>query len=650
MEYQPLKAAKIKIDGMTCGSCEIMLERKLMKVPGIVKAEVDYRSGMACVYANPNHLPEEEAVRFVIKDAGYHLRDDHTPHPREENGVLKVRIDGMNDVNCERLIREKLKLVDGVDHASVHANRGTANIYYTKKTPSFDELKKTIESMGFRFRHFDEKPIPLEEPPRQKWLEIGACLILIFALYKFLQAFDIVSLVSGSAGEAATYGGILLIGLVAGTSSCLAVTGGLLLSVAAKYNETHQSLSKWQKFKPLLSFNIGRLISYFFFGGLVGILGQSITLSPRMTGYMNIVIALIMLYLALSILKILPKGNFGIHPPKRVSHWIAGLSESEHPLAPAGLGALTFFLPCGFTQSLQLVALASGSFFTGSMTMFIFALGTLPALLGISAISSTVKGSLSRLFLRFSGALVLVLSIFNLNNGLLLTGVDAASLLSTSNQNITVNDPNVVQEADGSQTILMRVTAYGYSPREFTVQGGKPTFVKAMADSDIGGCASVLTAPTFGLTKWLRPGENILGPFTPKQDFLLMCSMGMIRANVRVISDKLEAAGTPDLSKNVFASLPSDAQIVDLVWTNTGYSPPVLEVTGGSPTVVRISATSRVGGCMSTIVFPEFNQSAFVPGPGEAPLPLALETENALPGDYPITCGMGAKMATLRVQ
>ena len=76
---------------------------------------------------------------------------------------------------------------------------------------------------------------------------------------------------------------------------------------------------------------------------------------------------------------------------------------------------LLLFLPCGFTQSLQLVAL--WEFLVGGLTMFIFALGTLPALLGISTISATAKGTFSRLFLRFSGTLVLILAVFNLNSG-----------------------------------------------------------------------------------------------------------------------------------------------------------------------------------------------------------------------------------------
>jgi sulfite exporter TauE/SafE len=47
------------------------------------------------------------------------------------------------------------------------------------------------------------------------------------------------------------------------------------------------------EFIPLLHFNIGRLISYFILGGLIGVLGQFITLSTTMIGTFSKVFLLI---------------------------------------------------------------------------------------------------------------------------------------------------------------------------------------------------------------------------------------------------------------------------------------------------------------------------------------------------------------------
>ncbi len=448
--------------------------------------------------------------------------------------------------SCELLLERKLKTVPGVVHVAVHHRKGTAKITaFAHDLPSMQQLESVIREAGYRVTTEQEiltarQDCRLRNEPeasdQQKWLEIGGALLIIFALYKVLSAYDLVSLAPSTAG-ALTFGGVLVIGLVAGMSSCLAVTGGLLLAMAAKYNETHGSATPPQRLRPLLQFNVGRLVSYFLLGGLVGLLGQSITLNARMTGFMSVAVALIMLYLALTILKIIPKGSLPIRPPKAFAHWIANLSENNHPLAPVALGALTFFLPCGFTQSLQLVALASGSFLSGALIMSIFALGTLPALIGISFISAHAQGTSSRLFLRFAGTLVLVLALFNLTSGLALVGIDVprsiAAAFGAQNTGAPPAPSDTVE--NGVQEVFMAVTGYGYQPNDLTIRSGVP--VRFHVDgTQAGGCTRGFVIPSLGIQKVLAAGDNIF-EFTPQSPGRIpfSCSMGMVRGSFTVI-------------------------------------------------------------------------------------------------------------------
>lgn len=438
----------------------------------------------------------------------------------------------MTCASCELLLERKLKAIPGIKGVSVNHRKGIAEITAdAENLPSEERIASAIRKAGYSLAEDGAPSLSSIPADKRKWMEIGGSLLIIFALYKLLQTFDLVSLAPSTSGVL-SLGGIFVIGLVAGTSSCLAVTGGLLLALAAKHNEVNQAENAWDKFKPLLHFNVGRLISYFVLGGLVGLLGQSITLSTKMTGYMNILVALVMLYLALTILQVIPKGTFPIRPPKKFSRWIAGLSESKHPAAPFTLGAFTFFLPCGFTQSLQLVALASGSFVTGALTMFIFALGTLPSLIGISAISSTARGSFSRIFLRFSGALVLLLALFNLNTGFALTGVDLSQAFTGSNQQNNAAAPTI---RGGVQEIAMKVTRNGYEPQNLTIKAGVPVRWK-VDGTGAAGCTSIMTIPSLNISQALRSGENII-EFTPpaKGQLAFMCSMGMVRGSFNVI-------------------------------------------------------------------------------------------------------------------
>lgn len=452
LEPPPTCTAQLRITGMHCQSCELALERALKKVPGILEANVDHRSGTARITADAVHLPPEILIEQAVHKAGYRL-----------------------------------------------------------------SAEKEQDSCG--------------EAPQEKWLHIAASLILIFALYKIVRTFDLAS-IAPATSDAVSLGGVLLIGLVAGTSSCLAVTGGLLLSVAAKYNEAIRERTAWGKFQPLLHFNVGRLASYFLLGGLVGLLGQAVTLSTRITGYLNIAVAFVMLWLALSMLHIIPKGSCPIRPPKAFARWIAGISESRNPIAPFALGALTFFLPCGFTQSLQLVALASGSFLQGALTMSIFACGTLPSLLGISTISATAKGRFQSLFLRFAGTLVFVLALLNINSGLTLMGFNISRLTPFGGTAVATGMPAIV---NGFQEIAMRIGPGYYEPSHLTVKAGIP--VRWIIDgTEASGCTSVLVVPSLNIVKPLQRGANIV-EFTPAQpgQLAFSCSMGMVSGTITVI-------------------------------------------------------------------------------------------------------------------
>lgn len=382
-----------------------------------------------------------------------------------------------------------------------------------------------------------------DERPSRRFVRAGGMLLLVVALYLVLRQFGVFSLASSVEG-AVGLGTVFLVGLVAATSSCLAVVGGLLLSVSATWSGTHASATRLQKFRPLALFNAGRLGGYFLLGGLAGQVGKSLSLSPYATGVMTVAIALVMIVLGLNILRILPKKYCRLPLPRAMTERIRHLSHSESLGAPLLLGALTFFLPCGFTQSMQLLALGSGSFLAGGLIMLVFALGTLPALLGISVVSSVVEGRPAQWFLHFSGAVVLLLGFLNLQSGLLLTGNDLSQLLPAWSTTDSVaraeSEGFVMIDPQGRQIMSMYVTNSGYTPTTFTIRPGLETWVYAIANDVVSGCASFLVDSAHGLQTPIKQGGNWLGPIakvdlTPQSDFVLTCSMGMMRANVHVM-------------------------------------------------------------------------------------------------------------------
>ena len=244
-------------------------------------------------------------------------------------------------------------------------------------------------------------------------LPIAAALIALFVL---LQKLGVVNLVTTAN---VTYGTAFMIGLIASVSTCMAVVGGLALSVSANFAK------EGDKIRPQVLFHLGRLVSFFVLGGVIGLIGLAFTLGATGTFLLNLLVAVILLILGVNLLDVFPWMK-RLQPtlPSFVSRHIHGLKEMNHTLTPALLGVATFFLPCGFTQSMQIYTLTTGSFFTGALTMFAFALGTLPvlALLSFSSLAIHTKAQ-SGIFFKTAGLVVVFFGLFNLAGALVAAGV-----------------------------------------------------------------------------------------------------------------------------------------------------------------------------------------------------------------------------------
>src|ERR1700681_4805742 len=364
------------------------------------------------------------------------------------------------------------------------------------------------------------------------YIEIGAAFLIIVAVLLALGHLDLLPKQFG-VSETMSYSLVFVIGLVASVSSCIAVTGGLLVAVAAKYTEASTVLTPVQRMRPHIYFNAGRILSYTLLGGAIGALGSALTLSPEINGLLTVVASAVMILLGLQMLKLLPAlTRFLPAMPKSFSHFIHDLAERDTNGGAFVLGAATFFLPCGSTQALQLYVLAKGSFAVGALTMLAFSLGTLPAVLSLSAVSSLATGNLQRHFLKFAGAAVIVLGIANIQYGLVLSGsaMNAAPAVATNVSAAAAPiETSKSQQAEDKQIVVMRIEGYSYIPSQFTVKEGVPVEWRIDA-SEAAGCGRILIAPGLGIRKLLSNNSTTMISFIPPYagEFGFNCGMGMM--------------------------------------------------------------------------------------------------------------------------
>ena len=170
----------------------------------------------------------------------------------------------------------------------------------------------------------------------------------------------------------------------------------------------------------MMLFHGGRLISFAILGGVLGAIGSAIGISFTVTATLGIIASVVMIVLGLNLAGVFEKNMVAL--PSEVFSFFRKIEHQT--AAPFLVGVGTFFLPCGFTQAMQVAALSSGSFFSGFMIMTAFALGTLPMLVLLSfGSASFAQSKHAALFFKSAGVLVIGLGSFTLLAGLAGLGI-----------------------------------------------------------------------------------------------------------------------------------------------------------------------------------------------------------------------------------
>jgi sulfite exporter TauE/SafE len=367
------------------------------------------------------------------------------------------------------------------------------------------------------------------------YLRLGGVVLALAALFFLLSRIDLIP-DDISFGENISYGIVFLIGLLASVSTCIAVTGGLFMSLASKYDERAAHLSSFARFATYLSFNAGRIISYTVFGALIGLAGSALTLSPAAYGVITIVVSALMLVLGVQMLGLLP-GSLRLQMPVAIRRWNETLIERRSRSAAFALGAMTFFLPCGFTQALQLYVLAKADPIAGALTMFVFSLGTLPVLMGLSLATSFSAGNFKRYFFRFAGAAVIVLSLSSIHQGLLLLDLWPSRFAATQQQAaLKQSKLGGVTMQDGKQVANMKVIGLEYVPNRFAVAEGVPVEWRIDA-TEAEGCGRVIVVPKLRITRLMSATAPTVIQFTPSEtgEISFNCGMRMMTPGSKFI-------------------------------------------------------------------------------------------------------------------
>jgi sulfite exporter TauE/SafE/copper chaperone CopZ len=321
-------------------------------------------------------------------------------------------VSGTHCASCKILIEDILNEEGIVNNVHVDLKNQTVEID-TESDKNQEEILELLNPKisSHKYNLSIERGIREKQNDTLIWqaIPIG---ILFLVLFFGLQKSGILNIGLGGAVTPTTS---FIIGLIASVSSCLAIMGGLVLSLSAKISQDNVSDKK-----TFILFHAGRIVSFAVLGGVLGAIGSAIGINFTFTAVLGIIASLIMLALGLNLVGVFEKNNITL--PSGIFKFFRKIEHKT--LTPLLVGFGTFFLPCGFTQSMQFSALSSGSFTSGAILMLAFALGTLPVLLLLSFGSSSFAHSkYAPLFFKSAGVVVVGLGLFALLGGLAGLGI-----------------------------------------------------------------------------------------------------------------------------------------------------------------------------------------------------------------------------------
>ncbi len=206
---------------------------------------------------------------------------------------------------------------------------------------------------------------------------------------------------------------VVFLGGLAGSLHCVGMCGGFPLALAG---------AGGRNVRRQVLYNVGRLNTLVFIGAVSGGMGQTlVALAPfaLVERLLAVAAGLVMMAIGAEVLGWIPSltGRFAGFAQMTVGRALGGVMRSESPAAPLALGVFNAFLPCQLIYAFAASAASTRSAFDGMLTMFVFGLGTVPAMLALGVTrwlaAPRVRARLSVL----AGVLVIVFGLLTVLRG-----------------------------------------------------------------------------------------------------------------------------------------------------------------------------------------------------------------------------------------
>ena len=422
---------------------------------------------------------------------------------------IYVKIKGIHCQNCETTIQKALLKLPRVKEVTI--KNFIANITYEDSLTK-PEIIQTITKAGYitkaSYISNNLKDLEKKSNLKQSFLILTIIILIISLTYKIFgfNIFNVIPTIDSNI----TYTMLFLTGFLT-SIHCVSMCGAI--NLIAILNQNSQN-----RFERPLKYNLGRLISYTILGGIAGLLGSILTINNIISGIIITIAGLAMFVMSLEMLGLFRIPRIKFLSPKH--------KKSSNPFL---IGLLNGLMPCGPLQAMQLYALSTSSMIKGALSMFLFGLGTMPLMLLTGVIFTNLKGKNKILINNIASTLILVLSVFMLNRGLVALNINIPAFEGNT-QYLT---PNII---DDTQVVEFDLSYNGY--QNIKVEVAKPVKMIIYVDKKyLTGCNNSLTISEYNINQELKVGDNIIEFYPTKEGtFIYTCWMNMLKNNIKVVN------------------------------------------------------------------------------------------------------------------
>jgi Cu+-exporting ATPase len=143
-QAKKLERTDLPIVGMTCAACAQTIQKSLSELKGVNKTSVNLATSKATLSYDPQQTKVEDFIS-AIRKSGYDV------------GMVSVElpIQGIDCASCVQKIEKALLETNGVTDAVVNLATEKAKVEYVPEQTNLSEIKKAIESTGYKVLEAD---------------------------------------------------------------------------------------------------------------------------------------------------------------------------------------------------------------------------------------------------------------------------------------------------------------------------------------------------------------------------------------------------------------------------------------------------------------------------------------------------------------